>query len=83
MALANNGRAIGVHRNPHPGGIDRQETAAVFTGQDAFGFERLRVPGVEPEDSVGFRNRVPSFDIGQFAAMGLTRADMAVIKVAP
>ena len=55
MALADDGRAVGMHGDPHPGGIDRQECAAAFAGKDAFGFDGLPVPPVKAEDPVGLR----------------------------
>ena len=83
MALLNDGRAICMNSDPNSRDIDRQEGAAVLAGKDATGFDRLPVPAVKPEDPVGLRNRVPAFEIGQFAAMGLTGAGMAVIEIAP
>ena len=61
--------------------IDRQEGAAVFTGQHAAGLDRLPVPAIKPEDPIGLRDRVPALDIGQLAAIGLARADMPVIEL--
>ena len=83
MALTNDGRAIGMHGDPNSCDIDRQEGPTVLAGKDAFGFDRLPVPAIEPEDPVGFRDRVPALEIGQFAAMGLTGADMAVTGMTP
>ena len=60
MAFPNDGCAVSVHRDPHPGDIDRQEGAAILAGQHAFRFDGLPVPAVEPEDSVGLRDRVPA-----------------------
>ena len=34
-------------------------------------------PAVKAEDPVGLRDGVPALEIGEFAAMGLTGADMA------
>ena len=82
MALTNNGRATRMHRDSNPGDIDRQEGPTVLAGKDATGLDRLPVPAIEPKDPVGFRDRIPAFDVGQLAAMGLTRPDMAVIEVA-
>src|SRR5664280_3868477 len=82
MAFPNDGRAVRMYGDAHTGGVDRQESSPIFAGKNAFRFDRLPVPAVEPEDSVGFRDGVPAFDIGQFAAMCLTRADMTVINIA-
>ena len=76
MAFANDGRAVSVHRDPDPGDIDREEAPAVFAGEHTARFEGLSVPAVESEDSIGFRDRVPAFDVGELAAIGLARADM-------
>ena len=81
MALPNDGRAIGMYGDPDSGDIDRQEGPAVLAGKDAFGVDGLPVPAVKPEDPIGLRDRVPALEIGQFAAMGLTGADMAAIWV--
>src|SRR5450759_2289286 len=83
MALTNDGCAIRMHGDPDPGEVDRQEGPAVLAGEDTAGFDRLPVPTIEPKDPVGFRDRIPAFDVGQLAAKGLTRPDMAVIEVAP
>ena len=83
MAFADDGCAVGMHGDPHPGDIDRQEGAAVLAGKDAFGFDRLPVPAVEAEDPVGLRDGVPALEIGELPAMGLTGADMPVIGIAP
>jgi hypothetical protein len=72
-----------MHRDSNPGDIDRQEGPTVLAGKDATGLDRLSVPTVKPKDPVRFGDRVPALDIGQFAAMGLTGANMAVIKIAP
>ena len=74
---------IRMNGDPDPGEVDRQEGPAVLAGKDATGLDRLPVPPIEPKDPVGFRDRIPAFDVGQLAAMGLTRPDMAVIEVAP
>ena len=83
MAFANDGRAVGVHRDPDPGDIDREEAPTVFTGEHTARFERLSIPPVEPEDAIGFRDRVPAFDIEELSAIGLAGADITVIEVAP
>ena len=72
-----------MHCNPHFGDVDGQECAAVFSGKHAAGFDRLPVPAVKAEDTVGFRDRVPAFNIREFAAIGLAGADMPVIEIAP
>ena len=83
MAFPDDGRAICLHSDPHPGDIDRQEGAPVLPGKDAFGFDGLPVPAVKPEDPVGLRDGVPALEIGEFAAMGLSGADIAMIGLAP
>ena len=77
VTFANDGCAVGLHRNPHSGDIDREEGAAVFTGEDTAGFEGLPAPAIKAEDSIGFRDRVPAFDVGEFAAIGFAGADIA------
>jgi hypothetical protein len=81
MALTNDGCTIRMHGDPDPGEVDRQEGPAVLAGKDATGLDRLPVPPIEPEDPVGFRDRVPAFDVGQLAAMGLTRPDMVPLNL--
>lgn len=74
MAFTNYDRAIGVHRDPHSGDVDGEECSAVFTGEHATGFNGPP-PAVEPEDPIGYRDRVPAFNIREFASVGLTSAD--------
>ena len=76
------GYGTGEGRGTSPGEVDRQECAPIFAGKNATGLDRLPVPAIEPEDPVGLRNRVPTFDVGQLAAMGLTGADMTMIEIA-
>jgi hypothetical protein len=83
MAFPNDGRTIRMHGDPDPGEVDRQECAPVLAGKDTTGLDRLPVPAVEPEDTVGLRDCVPALKIRQFAAMGLTGADMAVTWMTP
>ena len=83
MAFPDDGCAIGLHGNPHPGDIDGEEGAAVLPGQHAFGFDGLPAPAVKAEDPVGLRDGVPALDIGELATMELTGADLPVIEIAP
>ena len=39
MALADDGCTVRLHGDPHPGDIDRQESAAVFPGEHTAGFD--------------------------------------------
>ena len=77
VAFTNNGCSIGLHSNPHSSDIDGQECAAVFACQHTAGFDGLSVPTIKAKDPVGFRDRVPSFDVGELASVGLARADRA------
>ena len=54
-----------------------------FRGRARSGIRRLPVPAVKAKDPIGFRDRVPAFDIRELATIGLTRADMTVIEIAP
>ena len=81
MAFPNDSCAIGMHGDPNPCDVDREEGAAVLAGKDAFGFDRLPAPAVKPKDPVGLRDGVPALEIGELPAMGLPGADMAVIEV--
>ena len=83
MALPDDGCAVRLHGDPDPGDIDGEEGAAVLAGQDAFGFDGLPAPAVKAEDPVGLRDGVPALEIGEFAAMGLSGADMAMIGLPP
>src|SRR5450756_242633 len=83
MTFAYDCCAIRMNRDPDSGDIDRHEGPAVLAGMDATGLNRLPVPTIKTEDPVGLRNRVPAFDVGQFAAMGLAGADIKVIEIAP
>ena len=76
MAFADDCLPVCMHGDPHPGDIDREERAAVLSGQNAFGFNRLPVPAVEAEDAVGLRDRVPALEIGELPAMRLAGADI-------
>ncbi len=83
MTFPDDGSAIGMDGQPHPGDIDRKESAAVLSRQHTAGFERLPAPAVKAEDPVGLRDGVPALQIGQFAAMGLAGADKATMGSAP
>ena len=63
VTFANDGRAIGMYRDAHSGDIDGEEGAAVFAREHAAGFKGLSAPAIEAEDPVGFRDRVPAFDV--------------------
>ena len=83
MALADDRCAAGMHRNPHPRDIDRQERASVLPGQDAAGFQRLPAPAIKAKYPVGFRDDIPALQIGELAAIGLAGPDHPGIEVAP
>ena len=65
-----------MHRDAHFGDIDGDKSAAIFTGENAAGFDRLPAPGIESKDPIGFRNGIPALDIGELAAVGLARPDL-------
>ena len=81
MAFPDDGCALRLHGDADPGDIDGEESALVFAGKDAFGFDGLPAPAVKAEDPVGLRDRVPAFEIGEFPAMGLAGADMSGDRV--
>ena len=83
VAFADDGCAIRLHGNSHPGDIDREKGPAIFPGQDAFGVDGLPAPSVETEDPIGLRDRVPALDIGELATMDLAVADIAMIEISP
>ena len=82
MALADDGCAVRLHGDPHPGDVDGKESALVLAGKDAFGFDRLPAPAVKAEDPVGLRDGVPALEISEFPAIGLAGADMTGDRVA-
>ena len=57
--------------------------AVVLPREDTFGIEGFPVPGVEAEDPVSLRNRIPPFNVCEFAAIGFAGADMALIEIVP
>src|SRR5215475_13583710 len=81
MTFTDDRRAIGLHGNAHLGDVDRAERAAVFSCEDAARLDSFTAPGIKAEDPIGFRDREPAFDVCQFAAMGLARADLPAIEV--
>ena len=83
MAFPNDGRAIGVNRDPYSCDIDRQEAPAVLARKDALGFDRLPAPAVKAEDPVGLRDRVPALQIGQLPSIGLSGADVGAVRLTP
>src|SRR5262249_30075257 len=82
MPFANDGRTVDTHRDPHPCEIDREEVTTVFAGQRTAEFQRLSIPAVESKDAIGFRARVPAFDVRTLAAIGFPRTDMATVEIA-
>src|SRR5262245_49178010 len=83
VTLSNDGCTAGLHRNPYPRSIDSKEGAAIFPGEDTTGFDRLPAPTIKTKDAVGFRDRVPALDIGEFAPIGFAGADVTVVEIAP
>ena len=69
--------------DPHFGDIDSDEAAAIFPGENAAGFYRLPIPTIEAKDPIGLRDRVPPFDIGELAAVGLARSDLPAVEFSP
>jgi hypothetical protein len=82
VTLSNDDCAAGLHRNPYPGDVDRKEGAAIFPGEDTTGFNRFPAPSIKAKDAVGFRNRVPALDVGEFAPIGFAGADVTLIEIA-
>ena len=69
--------------NADLGDIDSDEAAAIFPSEDAAGFDGFPAPAIKAKDPIGFRDRVPAFDIGELAAIGLARADLPAVEIAP
>ena len=82
VAFPDDDCTVRLNSDAHFSGIDCNEAAAVFPGQDTLGVDRLTAPAVKTEDTIGFCDRVPTFNVGQLAAMDFTRADMARVEVA-
>ena len=82
VALTNGCRTICVYGDPYSGDVDGEEGPTVFTGQHATGFDGLAVPSVESKYTVGFRDRIPAFDVMEYATVGLACTDTAVIEIA-
>ena len=83
VAFPDDGGAIGLNGDAHPGDIDRDVSPTVFSGEYAFGFDGLSAPAIEAKDPVGLRDRIPALDIGELAAMGLACANTTVIEIVP
>src|SRR5664280_2393459 len=83
VTFTNRSRATCVHGNPHAGDMDGEECAAVFAGEDTAGFKGLSAPPIESENSIGFRDRIPAFDIVERAAIRFSGTDIAVTEIAP
>src|SRR5262245_1885877 len=72
-----------MHSNAHFGGIDREDRAAIFPRQDTPSFHGLPAPGIEAKDTVGFRDRIPAFDIGQLAPVHFAPANVPAAEATP
>jgi hypothetical protein len=83
MAFAQDGGMASADCNPDPGDIDGDERAAGLPGEHTAGVHRLPAPAIKAKDPVGLRDRIPAFDLGQRAAMGLTGADILGLHVPP
>jgi hypothetical protein len=83
VTFSNDGCTAGLHRNPHPGGINGKEGAAIFSSEDTTGFNCFPAPTIKAKNAVGFRDRIPALDIGEFAAIGFAGADVALVEIAP
>ena len=80
MAFTNDGCTVCMDGDADPSDIDRQKAAAVLTRQNASGLDRLPVPPIKPEDPISLRYRIPTFDVGNLAAIGFARADVPAIQ---
>ena len=71
------------HGNANFGDIDSEKRAAIFPCQDTPSFRGLPAPGIEAKDAVGFRDRIPALDIGQFAPFHCARANVPAAEATP
>ena len=83
MAFSDNRCPRCLDCNPHFGDIDGYEGATVLPRKDTTGVNRFSAPAIEPENPVGLRDREPALDIGELAAIGLARADLAAVEISP
>jgi len=83
VSFPNNGCPSGLHRDPDFGDINGDKGAAIFPSQNAARFHGFPAPAIKAEDSIGLRDRKPTLDVGEFAAMGFARTDMPAIQVSP
>src|SRR5262249_51325705 len=76
------GRLTGASPDPYPRRIGAGRGLALPILPNAVGHHRLAVPAFEPEHPIGFRDRMPAFDIGERLAPLLTRLDDFLTKLA-
>ena len=76
MALADDGQTIGLDADPNLGDVDSKESPALFAGQDTAALNRFSAPAIEAKDPVRLGDRVPTLNVGQFAAVSFTAAQM-------
>jgi hypothetical protein len=80
MTFANDRCAADIHGDPYLGNVNGEENAAVLSIEDAPGFDRLAAPAVEAKDSIGFGDRVPPPDKGQFATADFSGSNITLIE---
>ena len=83
VTFPNNGCAHSLYADAHFGDIDREERPTIFAGQYTAGFNGFPAPTIEAKDPIGLCDRVPALDIRKLPSMGLARANLPVIEIAP
>jgi hypothetical protein len=81
MAFADDAQTIGPYGNSHLGNVDGKESPTMFAGQYTAALDRLATPAIEAKDAVRLGDRVPTFNVGKFAAVSFTAADMTAIQI--
>ena len=81
MTLSDHRCASRLHGDPYLRDIDGHKSTAIFTGEYTAGVNSLSAPAIKAKNPIGLRDGEPSFDIREFATIGLARADLPAIEV--
>ena len=83
VALANNGSPVGVDSEANLGHIDGVKGTPDLAAKHTAGFNCLAIPAVMPENPIGLGDRVPCFNIAEFAPVAKSGPDVHAAEIAP
>ena len=83
VPLANNGSPVSVDGKANLGHIDGVKGTPDLTAQHTPRFNRLSIPAVMSENPIGFCDRMPCFNVAEFAPVAQSGPDVHTAEIAP